>query len=60
MQGDWAAQSEDGAGLFSPQIGSETLLASARVYYRMADAMMLARAEEGDWLTDSRFGSRGG
>lgn len=42
MQGDWAAQnSRDGA--FPPDTRDERLRKTARLYYRMADAMLAER-----------------
>lgn len=45
MQGDVAAQAE-GWHVFAPETTAETLLSSARLYYRMADAMLRARKEQ--------------
>lgn len=43
MQGDWAAQSE--IGEFDSAVSEEVLYERAKVYYRMADAMIAARGE---------------
>ena len=44
MQGDWSSQGDDnGVGIFSPEIPNATLDRSARLYYRMAEAMLRAR-----------------
>ncbi len=43
MQGDWAAQDGDVIGMFLPSCADEDLVSSARLYYRMADAMLAAR-----------------
>lgn len=44
MQGDWASQNESMGG-FTNDVSEETLYDRARVYYRMAEAMLLARGE---------------
>ncbi|MBP2156911.1 hypothetical protein [Erwinia rhapontici] len=44
MQGDWAAQNEHQGG-FANDVSEEILYVRAKVYYRMAEAMLLARAE---------------
>ncbi|HAM5330749.1 TPA: hypothetical protein IB053_002414 [Escherichia coli] len=44
MQGDWASQSEE-VGTFINAVTDQTLEARARVFYRMADAMLRAREE---------------
>lgn len=44
MQGDWAAQNEE-CGSFPYSVRIEELRARARVYYRMADAMLEVRGE---------------
>lgn len=44
MQGDWAAQNEHQGG-FANDVSEEILYARAKVYYRMAGAMLLARGE---------------
>lgn len=44
MQGDMSAQSDsNGVGLFLPSMLDSDLVKSAIFYYRMADAMMIAR-----------------
>ena len=44
MQGDWSSQGDDnGVGIFSPEVPNATLDRSARLYYRMAEAMLRAR-----------------
>ena len=45
MQGDWAAQGE-ACGMFVTDSGDELFARSARLYYRMADAMLAARKEK--------------
>lgn len=42
LQGDWAAQNEY-SGSFRPDIPETSLIERARMYYRMADAMLAAR-----------------
>ena len=44
MQGDWAAQ-DDRQGYFDNDVSDDVLSGRARVYYRMADAMIKARGE---------------
>lgn len=44
MQGDWAAQDQD-MGWFDNAVSEEILYERAKVYYRMAEAMLLARGE---------------
>ena len=44
MAGDWAAQSGD-SGFWNEEAKKEYLLPRARLYYRMADAMLEAREE---------------
>lgn len=44
MQGDWAVQSEE-MGEFANDVSEENLYVRAKVYYRMAEAMLLARGE---------------
>ncbi len=44
MQGDWASQGED-SGIFQTDIEQRRLDQYAELYFRMADAMMKARAE---------------
>lgn len=44
MQGDWAAQNQD-MGWFDNAVSEEILYERAKVYYRMAEAMLLARGE---------------
>ena len=44
MQGDWAAQGV-ACGMFVPDSDDELFARSARMYYRMADAMLAARKE---------------
>ena len=41
MQGDWAAQGV-ACGMFVPDSDDELFARSARMYYRMADAMLAA------------------
>ena len=44
MEGDWSSQGDDnGVGVFSPEVPNATLDRSARLYYRMADAMLRTR-----------------
>lgn len=45
MQGDWAAQGV-ACGMFVPDSDDELFARSARMYYRMADAMLAARKEK--------------
>ena len=42
MQGDWAAQNEEG-GYYPNSADMEFLVKRAELYYRMADAMIEAR-----------------
>ena len=42
MQGDWAAQSSD-VGTWENHIAQSDLIARAETYYRIADAMLVAR-----------------
>ena len=42
MQGDWAAQGA-ACGMFVPDSDDELFARSARMYFRMADAMLAAR-----------------
>ena len=42
MEGDWAAQNLD-SGMFTPDTKDAPMESSARMYYRMADAMLRAR-----------------
>jgi hypothetical protein len=42
MQGDWAAQNEEG-GYYTNSTDMEFLVKRAELYYRMADAMLEAR-----------------
>lgn len=44
MQGDWAAQNEHQGG-FANDVSEEILYVRAKVYYHMAEAMLLARGE---------------
>jgi hypothetical protein len=44
MQGDWAAQSES-TGEWTSDIPEENLLKRARLYYRMADAIIKVSKE---------------
>ncbi len=44
MQGDWAAQSND-TGVWPNDASTEGMEARAKVYYRMADAMIKARSQ---------------
>jgi len=44
MQGDWTAQ-DDGQGYIDNDVSDHVLVGRARVYYRMADAMLKARGE---------------
>lgn len=44
MQGDWATQNQD-MGWFDNAVSEEILYERAKVYYRMAEAMLLARGE---------------
>ena len=44
MQGDWAAQSES-TGEWTSEVPEENLLKRARLYYRMADAMIKVSKE---------------
>jgi hypothetical protein len=44
MQGDWSCQDDtNGVGMFTPQTSDEVLDRSAKLYYRMAAAMLRAR-----------------
>ena len=45
MQGDWAAQGA-ACGMFVPDSDDDLFARSARMYYRMADAMLAARKEK--------------
>lgn len=45
MQGDWATQGV-ACGMFVPDSDDELFARSARMYYRMADAMLAARKEK--------------
>lgn len=45
MQGDWAAQGAS-TGQYTCSISPEVLFARARLFYRMADAMLKAREAE--------------
>ena len=45
MQGDWAAQGA-ACGMFVPDSDDELFARSARMYFRMADAMLAARKEK--------------
>ena len=44
MQGDWSAQ-DDRQGYFDNDVSDDVFIGRARVYYRMADAMLKARGE---------------
>ena len=45
MQGDWAAQGA-ACGMFVPDSDDDLFARSARMYFRMADAMLAARKEK--------------
>lgn len=42
MEGDWSSQG-DSCGIFIPEVTDVNLDRSAKLYYRMADAMLRAR-----------------
>lgn len=43
LEGDWASQNINNTGVFTPECSKTTLERSAKMYYRMADAMLAAR-----------------
>lgn len=45
MSGDWACQDEEDFGVWGDNTKKEILEDRARLYYRMADAMLKVRAE---------------
>lgn len=46
MQGDWAAQDYENTEYFSIEDSDGTFHSKAKLYYRMADAMLKARQDE--------------
>lgn len=47
LTGEWAAQGQENIGYFSSCAAPEALEIAARLYYRMADAMLKVRDEHG-------------
>lgn len=45
MQGDLAAQDSEHVGVIGPSTSDESLLEMAKLYYRMADQMLIARKQ---------------